>query len=429
MAEPAPAQFTGSLSGFSQRSGFSEWLPALSMMLVSMISYIDRNTLALLAPTILHETRLNAEQYGFIISAFSVAYMLGNPVWGRILDRVGVRAGMSAAVALWTVASACHAFAIGFRSFATARAMLGFGEGATFPGGLRTVMQTLPPRQHSRGVAVAYSGGSFGALITPIVVTPIAAAYGWRGAFWFTGAVGALWLLLWMALAPRKDAAHATLSSQEPSPAPTSPGAGAISSKAAPGWTDHRLWGYIALYALGSLPLGFVLYDTSLYLSAALHKSQEQIGHVLWIPPLGWEAGYFFWGWVTDRVAGSGNALRGMQRQFFLLTLLSLPLVVVPRIDSFPWTMALLFFEMFVAAGFIIGSVAYATTYYSTHHAGLIAGIGAGSWSAMVALVMPGMGRLFDLHAYEAAFSVAALFPILGYGAWRALNRHIPSGV
>src|SRR5579883_95950 len=115
------------------------------MMLVSTISYIDRNTLALLAPTILRDTHLTNEQYGFIISAFSFAYMLGNPVWGKILDRVGIRKGMGLAVSLWTVASAAHAFATGLRSFGLARAVLGFGEGATFPGSLRTVVQTLPP--------------------------------------------------------------------------------------------------------------------------------------------------------------------------------------------------------------------------------------------------------------------------------------------
>src|SRR5579862_6565096 len=76
----------------------TRWLPAFSMMLVSMISYIDRNTLALLAPTILRDTHLSNEQYGFIISAFSIAYMLANPIWGWILDRIGVRVGMTAAV-------------------------------------------------------------------------------------------------------------------------------------------------------------------------------------------------------------------------------------------------------------------------------------------------------------------------------------------
>src|SRR5437016_3460013 len=106
------------------------------MMLVSTISYIDRNTLALLAPTILAATGLNNQQYGYAITAFSIAYMLGNPVWGRILDRVGLRKGMTVAVALWTLASASHALVYTLRGFAIARAALGFGEGATFPGGL-----------------------------------------------------------------------------------------------------------------------------------------------------------------------------------------------------------------------------------------------------------------------------------------------------
>ena len=89
------------------------WLPSISMWLVSLISYIDRNTLAILAPVILRETHLNAEQYGFIISCFSVAYMIANPVWGLILDRWGVRRGMTTAVGIWALASAAHALATG----------------------------------------------------------------------------------------------------------------------------------------------------------------------------------------------------------------------------------------------------------------------------------------------------------------------------
>src|ERR1700719_3252388 len=108
------------------REGIHRWVPASALLLVSLISYVDRTTLALLAPTILQETGLSGQQYGFIISAFSVAYMLSNPLWGRILDRAGLRRGMTAAVACWTAASVAHAFASGFWSFAAARAALGF---------------------------------------------------------------------------------------------------------------------------------------------------------------------------------------------------------------------------------------------------------------------------------------------------------------
>src|SRR5262245_18496845 len=173
------------------------WMPAFSMLLVSLISYIDRTTLALLAPTILKETGLNAQEYGYIISAFSVAYMLSNPVWGSILERVGLRRGMTAAVGCWTAASVAHVFASGPWSFGAARAALGFGEGATFPGGYRTVVQTLPPEQRGRGLAVAYSGGSLGAVTTPLIITPIFLWWGWRGAFWFTGLIGIAWIAMW----------------------------------------------------------------------------------------------------------------------------------------------------------------------------------------------------------------------------------------
>src|SRR5262245_41518506 len=104
----------------------SLWTPAFTMLLVSLISYIDRGTLALLAPSILRETGLTGQQYGLVISAFSVAYTFANPLWGWIIDRTGLRRGMAAAVLSWTLASVAHVFASGFWSFGAARAALGF---------------------------------------------------------------------------------------------------------------------------------------------------------------------------------------------------------------------------------------------------------------------------------------------------------------
>src|SRR5262249_38178340 len=159
--------------------------------------------------TILKETHLSGEQYGFIISAFSITYMIANPLWGRALDRIGVFAGMIVAVALWSAASAGHALAAGFFGFAFARALLGLGEGAPFPGGLRTAPQTLPPAARGRGIALAYSGGSLGAILTPIVVTPVAVRFGWRAAFLLTGLFGASWLAWWWLGMRKNPALHA----------------------------------------------------------------------------------------------------------------------------------------------------------------------------------------------------------------------------
>lgn len=370
------------------------------MLLVSLISYIDRNTLALLAPAILAETGLSAEQYGYIISAFSIAYMVGNPVWGMLLDRLGLRVGMLSAVSFWTLASVSHAFAGGLWSFAAARALLGFGEGATFPGGLRTAVQTLPIGLRSRGIAVAYSGGSLGAIVTPLLVTPIALRFGWRGAFWFTGLVGLLWLAMWAVLSQRLPAA------------PSEP----HKPVAAVRFGDRRLWAFMSAYALGALPLAFVIYGAAIYMVKVRGLTQGQVGALLWIPPLGWELGYFFWGWVADRMRGRFGSV------FLTLTVLSVPLVIAPRAPSVPVVMAAFFFAMFVAAGFVILSIAYGTEVFPASQSGLIAGAGAGSWSAVVAVLMPVFGRLFDQGRYDAAFALATAFPILGYIGWRWLD-------
>ncbi|MCX7603768.1 MAG: MFS transporter [Bryobacteraceae bacterium] len=393
------------------------WTPAAAMLLCSLISYIDRNALALLAPTILADCGLTAEQYGWILSAFSIAYMAGNPLWGRWLDRSGVRRGMALAVALWTAASASHAFLSGFVGFAAARALLGFGEGATFPGGLRTVVQTLPDGLRSRGAALAYSGGSLGAVLTPLILTPVFLAWGWRGAFLFTGLVGLLWLLLWSWVSRRPElrAGHA----------PTVP------ARARMDWRDRRLWAFLASYALGCLPLAFVMYQAPLYFSRALGRTQAEIGQVLWIPPLGWECGYFFWGWLADRLTRGRLDPVPVFRALAVAALAgTLPLAAGARIGSFAVLLALLFWAMFIAGGNVIVSLSYATRVVSSAHAGLLAGLGAGSWSAMVALAMPWFGRLMDQRAWDAAFLLAAAIPATGFLLWLWLNRGArqPSG-
>jgi ACS family hexuronate transporter-like MFS transporter len=388
----------------------SLWIPAATMLLVSLISYIDRNTLALLAPTILKETGLSAEQYGFVISAFSIAYMFSNPLWGRWLDRFGVRLGMIVAVTVWSLASASHALAAGFISFAVARAILGFGEGATFPGGLRVVTQTLPARLRARGVAVAYSGGSLGSVITPLIITPVALAWGWRAAFLFTGTIGVAWLAIWIMVSRRPDIRQRHESS---------PSAAVVER---PRFRDPRLWSYMIAYALGALPLALVIYAAALYLNRVLGASQSLIGAVLWIPPLGWEAGYFFWGWLSDRLP-SEKKVAGLGRLLAVTAAFSLPLALVPWHTSFALAMFQMFVAMFLAGGFIILTDSYATHVYSTAHSGLLAGLGAGAWSAAVAVVMPVFGRLIDRGRWDAAFLLAAALPAAGYLAWLAINR------
>jgi ACS family hexuronate transporter-like MFS transporter len=189
-----------------------------------------------------------------------------------------------------------------------------------------------------------------------------------------------------------------------------------------PSLRDPELWAFMSAYALGALPLGFVLYCASLYLAHPLGRTQEFIGKVLWIPPLGWEVGYFIWGWIADRSLRSGNSrLVSLRRMLTACILLNLFFASTPWVSGFTTVLAVMFLAMFVAAGFVVISVAYATHIYSADHAGLIAGAGAGSWSLVVALTMPYFGRLFDLQRYSQAFLTAAAIPVLGWLGWQIL--------
>lgn len=402
------------LSSLPGRS--ASWVPAIAMLLVSTLSYVDRNAIAVLIPTIQKETGLSAQQYGWIVAAFSYAYMAGNPLWGILLDRWGVRVGMLVAVTGWTLASAAHALAGGLWSFALLRTALGFFEGATFPGSLRTVVQTLAPAERNRGLALSYSGGSLGAILTPFLVTPIALAFGWRAAFWATGIAGVVWLLWWARLSR-----HASLR-------------GLPAEEAHAGdsfrWRDPKVFAFIAIYAMGAMPLGFILYMSSIYLTRVFAFTQADLGKVLWIPPLGWECGYFFWGWLIDlwvrRGVPTGEACA---RAFAAGLVFSIPLAFAGHLHRPAAFLFLLFLAMFVTGAFIVGGIAYATGVFGNRRSGLIAGLGAGSFSALTALTAPLFGAFFDAGLFPQSFYFAALFPLAGYALWRALDRQASPAV
>jgi ACS family hexuronate transporter-like MFS transporter len=377
-------------------------------MLSTLLSYIDRQVLAVLAPTILADTHLNANQYTLAISAFSYAYMVGNPLWGSLIDFAGLRLGMLMAVALWTAASTSHAWVTGLIGFAAARAVLGFGEGAAFPGALRTAAESLPPEKVSRGMAMGYSGASLGAIITPILITPFALRFGWQTAFLITGALGAVWLLLWLVIArppflPLKKRERLKI--------------------VWPNVFERRFWVVCASFGLGAVALGIVAYLSPLYLSRALGLTQAQIGHVVWVPMVGWEAGYFFWGWIADRYLADMPDRRKPARIFVLLTFLALPSMLVTYTNSLPVVLALLFWATFIADGFVVTSLRVGMRIYPKDRTAMVAGIGSGSWSAVQALVLPVYGYWVDWRWFGTMFVTMSLLPIVGTVLWFWLSR------
>jgi len=218
-----------------------------------------------------------------------------------------------------------------------------------------------------------------------------------------TGFAGLVWLLAWQAVG--RKVSHT---------------GSRFSFVTMPKLWERRFWALVCAYGPGALPLAFCIYAAPIYLAKVMGQSQSTIGKLLWIPPLGWEVGYFTWGWITDRVARDAVRPVGVM---FALALLSLPLGLVPFTTSVSITMFAFFFAMFIAAGFVISGLRYGMGVYSTDHVALVAGIGAGSWSAIVAIVMPVIGHLFDLGLYARAYYLVIMVPLLGFAGWWLLSK------
>jgi ACS family hexuronate transporter-like MFS transporter len=170
------------------------------LFVATTINYVDRQVLGILAPTLQRELHWTEADYGDIVSWFSFAYAFGFLAAGRVIDWIGVRRGLATAVVAWSIAAIGHAFATTAAGFSFARAMLGVSESAIFPGSIKAIAEWFPQRERALATGIFNAGTNTGAILTPLIVPWIALTWGWQWAFVATGALGLLWLALWIPL-------------------------------------------------------------------------------------------------------------------------------------------------------------------------------------------------------------------------------------
>jgi ACS family hexuronate transporter-like MFS transporter len=387
--------------------GWQMWVPCIGMALCSWLSFVDRQVLAILSPTILADTNLTPQDFTNAASFFFLAYTLGNPVWGSVLDYVGLRVGMLLAVGVWTAASMSHAMMASFFGFAMARAVLGLGEGATFPGGLRTAVESLPSHMRARGIALSFSGGTIGAVMMPLLLGPLAIRYGWRTAFLATGALGLLWLVVWASIARPPYLSTASRPQK----------------LTWPNFFERRVWALVFSYALPAISPGPILTIVALYLSQRLALSQGEVNQLVWIPPLTWGIGYFFWGWAADKFAANTRRPIGM---FVLLTVASLPLGLTTWTTSVPVAIALISFSTFIGGGFQMVALKVGSYAFPREQAAMMSGIASGSWSLVNFVLLRAIGpwsNWMNDKRWEEIFWLIAILPLVGIAIWMVLSH------
>ena len=296
-----------------RRFGY-RWTICGLLFVATTINYIDRQVLGILAPTLQRELHWSEADYGDIVSWFSFAYAFGFLIAGRVMDWIGVRRGLAAAVIAWSVAAIGHAFARTAAGFSFARAMLGLGESAIFPGSIKTVAEWFPQKERALATGIFNAGTNTGAILTPLLVPWITLRWGWQWAFIATGALGFAWLLLWIPLYRNPDDA----SSHSPAPGAHVP------------WI--RLFGYRQTWAfvVGKFmadPIWwFYLYWLPKFLDTQYDVELAQVALPIIVIYLIADVGSVGGGWLSSALIKRGWSVNWARKT----TMLAMALLIVP---------------------------------------------------------------------------------------------------
>src|ERR1700758_3430294 len=175
------------------------WIGGL-LFASTVINYIDRQTLSLLAPYLKVQYHWTNSDYANLAIAFRAAYTIGQTGFGRLMDRVGTRRGLTLTVIGYSVVSMLTSLAKGLYSFMTFRFLLGAGESANWPGATKAVSGWFPKGERALATAMFDSGSSIGGATAPFLILWVYLRWGWRMAFAIPGMLGFVWLIAWRSL-------------------------------------------------------------------------------------------------------------------------------------------------------------------------------------------------------------------------------------
>jgi MFS transporter, ACS family, hexuronate transporter len=207
----------GSVAATERKSIFGtnlRWSICGLLFFATTVNYVDRQVLGILKPVLEKDLHWNESDYGWVVFTFQLAYALMMPLAGRAMDWLGTRVGYAIAVAVWSAASMLHSLASTPFQFAMARFALGLGEASNFPAAIKTVADWFPKRERSFATGIFNSGSNIGAIVAPLAVPIVAAHFGWRASFIFTGSLDVVWLIAWLSFY-RKPSEHKLLTREE----------------------------------------------------------------------------------------------------------------------------------------------------------------------------------------------------------------------
>ncbi|MFL6352245.1 MAG: MFS transporter [Bryobacteraceae bacterium] len=387
------------------RGARRRWLAFSVFVISSTLNYLDRQLLATLAPLIMAELQLNQTGFGFLISAFSIAYAASSLLVGRFLDRAGVNRGITAAVSWWSAAAVGTGLSRGFGGLVMCRAALGIGESAGVPAVGKLNGVYLQPEERALGAAVNQIGLSVGLAIAPLWIG-IAKAYGWRTPFVITGLLGFLWIPVWLAVSRSIPPQHGSAESEPPD-----------SHGGREGFSLLRDRSLIRVVVASVLWMGsYSLWSnwTTLYLTRVNHLTLQQSASYVWIPPLISNVGGFFGGWLSLRWVKSGvEAVAARRKAIWVSAVGSLITLLLPFAADARWATTIISISFFFALAGSVNIYAIPIDLYGAARSGLAISALTCAYGILQTVISPIIGYLADKKLYTEVIWLIALPPIL----------------
>ena len=398
------------------------WLIAGLLFLATVINYIDRQTLSVVAPVLTRELDISNTEYSNILTAFLVPYTVMYIVSGWLCDRWGTRRALATFMAWWSAANMLHAAARGAMGLGAFRFLLGMGESGNFRAAEKATSEWVPAKERGFANGLVNAAAATGAILAPPLIAFVTLRFGWRAAFVITGALGFVWLVAWLAIyhIPQK---HPKITDAERAYILEGRVARPERIRYSQLLRMPQVWGLLVSRIFADPVWWFYLFWLPKYLADVRGFTMVEIGLFSWMPYLSADLGSLFGGWASGRWIAAGKPVLEARRYTMIPFVLVMPLGIA--VNYLPSTQALgiICLITFSHMAWKTNLMTMTNDIFPTEVVGSAAGVvGLGSGLAG-AISTPLVGRIVDAFGYGAVFWVMGFLHLIAMGIVLTLVR------
>jgi MFS transporter, ACS family, hexuronate transporter len=408
--------------------GLRWWIVGL-IGLATVINYIDRNALAVMWPDISRDVNLSKDEYAAILSAFMIAYAVGQGLSGRLIDRVGTRIGFTITIVAWSISCALHGLARNIVGFSLLRGALGLSEAGNWPGATKSNAEWFPVKERALAQGIFNAGASLGAVLSAPLIAFLYLYLGWKVTFVVVGGLGLLWVIPWWFVNRALPKDHPWLTEEEKSyilagqaadgGAAGPPTVAPADDEKALGWKEllvrKQSWSVIASrFFLDPVWWLFVNW-LPIYLADRFGFDIKQIGLFAWVPYVGAAAGSLLGGWWSGHQIHRGwSANRARKTAIVVGAAIMFPMLLAAANASTPLSAVLMIAVALFGFQVVINNIqTLPSDFFSGKSVGTLAGLGGTSAVAGVLISIWLVPRLTAV-SYVPFFVFGALLVPVG---------------